>query len=518
MTARDAEEAARQTVPRTHRPGARELIAACADPGSWQSWDEPVGPDYSAAAGEDTDYLAALERARGKAGTDEAVVTGQARIRGHEVALIVGEFGFLGGSVGRAAADRIVRAARRATSGRFPLIAATASGGTRMQEGTPAFLRMIEVSRAVVDHKAAGLPYLVYLRHPTTGGVFASWGSLGHISVAEPGALIGFLGPVVYESLHGKPFPAGVQTAENLLAKGVLDAVAPLSELPGLVARALTLLTPTSARSGESKPLALPTQSAGHQRPGGHHEPASLGSPVNSPDAWEAIELTRRADRPGAREVLRYAADDVIPLNGTHAGESAAALFAALASFQGEHCVVVGQDRHAQLADAPLGPAALRGARRGMHMADQLGLPLVCIIDTPGADLSAEAEEGALAAEIARCLADMVTLRVPTVSVLLGEGCGGGALALLPARRVIAAENAWLSPLPPEGASAILFGDPHHAPDTARRQRIRAQDLLADGSVHAIIAERPAAHLAPARFSQATAKEIACQIRSQSLG
>jgi acetyl-CoA carboxylase carboxyl transferase subunit beta len=518
MTARDTEQTARHTVPRTRRPGAWELIAACTDPGSWQSWDEPIGPESYGPAGDDPDYLAALERARGKAGTDEAVVTGQARIRGHEVALIVGEFGFLGGSVGRAAADRIVRAARRATSARFPLIAATASGGTRMQEGTPAFLRMVEISRAVIDHKAASLPYLVYLRHPTTGGVFASWGSLGHISLAEPGALIGFLGPVVYESLHGKPFPAGVQTAENLLAKGVIDAVAPLSELADLAARALTLLTPTSAMPRESKPLPRPAHSAGHQRPGGHHEPVSPGTPVNSPDAWAAIELTRRADRPGVREVLRSAADDVIPLNGTHAGESAAALFTALVSFQGEHCVVVGQDRHAQLADAPLGPAALRGARRGMHLADQLGLPLVCMIDTPGADLSAEAEEGALASEIARCLADMVTLRVPTVSVLLGEGCGGGALALLPARRVIAAENAWLSPLPPEGASAILFKDPHHAPEMARRQRIRAQDLLADGSVHAIIPERPAAHLAPARFSQATVEEIVCQIRSQCFG
>ncbi|MFT4081661.1 MAG: carboxyl transferase domain-containing protein [Nocardioides sp.] len=513
---------------RPHRPGAWELIETSVDPDSWQSWDEPIDPArYSEVYGTDPDYLAALERARARAGTDEAVITGQAEIQGHPAALVVGEFGFLGGSVGRVTGLRIAAAVRRATAERLPLIAATASGGTRMQEGTPAFVTMIEISRAVVAHKAAGLPYLVYLRHPTTGGVFASWGSLGHIGVAEPGALIGFLGPVVYESLHGKPFPAGVQVAENLVAKGILDAVVPLADLPSVAARALTLLTPSAEQSqmvppgsAEQRQMVAATDAEqSHVVPPGSAEQSHMVLPPWTPDpdqdAWEAIQLTRRIDRPGVRELLRYAADDVIPLNGTQAGESAEALFTALASIGGQRCVVVGQDRRTQLAHVPLGPAALRSARRGMHMADELGLPLVCVVDTPGADLSADAEEGALASEIARCLADLVSLRVPTVSVILGEGCGGGALALLPARRVIAAENGWLSPLPPEGASAILYGEVSHAPQMARRQRIRSQDLLADGTVHVLVPELPAAHLDPAGFCRAVGEEIERQIRVQ---
>ena len=111
-----------------------------------------------------------------------------------------------------------------------------------MQEGTPAFVQMVEISRALMAHRAARLPYLVHLRHPTTGGVYASWGSLGHVTVAEPGALVGFLGPKVYEALNGEPFPAGVQTAENLAAKGVLDAVVAAEDLPMLVDRALGVL------------------------------------------------------------------------------------------------------------------------------------------------------------------------------------------------------------------------------------------------------------------------------------
>ena len=215
------------------------------------------------------------------------------------------------------------------------------------------------------------------------------------------------------------------------------------------------------------------------------------------------------------RELLRHAADDVLPLNGSRSGETGDALLLALTSFSGTPFILVGQDRRAQSEQRLLGPAALRSARRGMRIAQELRLPLVCVIDTPGADLSAAAEEGALAGEIARCLAEMVELTVPTVSILLGEGTGGGALALLPARRVIAAGNAWLSPLPPEGASAIMHGSAEFAPQMARRQRVRAVDLLADGTVHAVVPERVAAHKDPAGFSRLIAAECVHQIQIQ---
>ncbi|MFB4270542.1 carboxyl transferase domain-containing protein [Nonomuraea sp. GTA35] len=491
------------------RPSARALIEATVDPGSFRSWDEPIE-----RAAYEPGYLAVLRRAEERAGTDEAVLTGQASIRGHAAALVVSEFGFLGGSIGVATAERIVAAVRRATRERLPLIAAPASGGTRMQEGTPAFVRMVEISRAVVAHKSAGLPYLVYLRHPTTGGVFASWGSLGHVAVAEPGALIGFLGPLVYRTLRGEPFPEGVQVAENLVDKGILDAVVPADELADLAARALALL------SGTPRPNApLPDTSRSAVPLSGTSRPAAPSpdgeAPVAGGDAWSSIALTRRPDRPGVRELLRHAADDVLPLHGTQLGETDDALLLALTSFSGTSCVLVGQDRRTQSQHRPLGPAALRGARRGMRIAQELRLPLICVIDTPGADLSAAAEEGALAGEIARCLAEMVELTVPTVSVLLGEGTGGGALALLPSRRVIAASNAWLSPLPPEGASAILHGGPEQAPAVARLQRVRAADLLAEGIVHAVVPEHVPAHEDPAGFARRIADECVRQIALQ---
>ncbi|MDN5743971.1 MAG: acetyl-CoA carboxylase carboxyltransferase subunit alpha/beta [Nocardioidaceae bacterium] len=490
---------------------AHELIDTVVDEDTFLSWDGPLD-----LAGLDETYLDSLERAAERAGTDESVITGSARIHGHDVALIVGEFRFLGGSIGRAAAGRIVAAVRRATTQRLPLIAATASGGTRMQEGTPAFVTMIDISAAVVAHKAAGLPYLVYLRHPTTGGVFASWGSLGHMTIAEPEALIGFLGPVVYETVNGEPFPEGVQLAENLVEKGIVDAVVPTDQLAGIAARALTLLSATTERHThpDARDASPGSPAAEGEDPVWHVTPfTSRPEPTQEEidELWSAITVTRRADRPGVRELLRYAADDVIPLNGTGYGESDKGVMLALASFGGRPCVLVGQDRRYQVAES-MGPAALREARRGMAMATELGLPLVTVIDTPGADLSPHAEEGALAGEIARSIADMTALTVPSVSVLLGEGTGGGALAMLPARRVIASSNAWLSPLPPEGASAILFKDTDHAPLLAARQRVGAVQMQQDGLVDVIVPEEPAAHEDPEGFAAAIGAAITEQI------
>ena len=449
------------------RLSAAELIDAVVDPGSWRSWDEPAVAPH----GLDPSYAADLARARERTGLDEAVLTGTGRLRGRQVAVVVSEFGFLAGSIGVAAGERLVRAVERAGRERLPLVAAPASGGTRLQEGTVAFLQMVKVAAAIADHRRAGLPYLVYLRHPTTGGVLASWGSLGHVTAAEPGALIGFLGPRVYEALHDQPFPPDVQVAENLYAKGLVDAVVVPEEVAEVAARVLDVLC---------APREVP-QAA---------EPPADDQAGETPVA-ESIRRSRRPDRPGVRALLRVAARNVTPLSGTAAGEMDPGVLLVLARFGAVPCILLGQDRHRQRRQQPLGPAGLRAARRGIRIATELDLPLVTIVDTAGADLSKEAEEGGLAGEIARCLADLVTLPAPTLCLLLGEGAGGGALAFLPADRVVAAQHAWLSPLPPEGASAVLYRTTERAVEVAERQGIGVAALRAHRIVDRVVPELP---------------------------
>jgi acetyl-CoA carboxylase carboxyl transferase subunit beta len=347
-----------------------------------------------------------------------------------------------------------------------------------MQEGTVAFLQMVKISAAVAMHKAAGLPYLVYLRHPTTGGAFASFGSLGHVTAAEPHALIGLLGPRVYRAIHGAPLPEGVQTAENLAARGLVDAVVPPERLREVTINILTVLA--AARETPPPVPDLPFE------------------PLMDVPTWDSILRSRRPERPGVRQLLRAAANTVTVLQGTGAGEREPNLLLALVKFGDAPCVLLGQDR--RHADRPLGPAGLREAQRGMRLAAQLRLPLVTVIDTAGAALGKEAEEGGLAGEIAHSLVELTTLRAPTICVLLGEGAGAGALALLPADRVLCAQHAWLAPLLPEGASAIKHRTVERAAEMADSQGVRSLDLLKHHIVDRIVAEHPYAADEPAEF------------------
>ncbi|SDX97648.1 acetyl-CoA carboxylase carboxyl transferase subunit beta [Geodermatophilus africanus] len=464
---------------------ARALRDLVLDPGSYKSWDSPI------TVGDLPEpYAAELARAAERTRQDESVTTGEGQLRGRRVAVIAGEFGFLAGSIGVAAADRLISAVERATEEGLPLLAAPVSGGTRMQEGTVAFLQMIGITAAIARHKEAGLPYLVYLRDPTFGGVLASWGSLGHVTIAEPGASIGFLGPRVYQALYGEPFPEGVQTAEHLAEHGLIDAVVPHEEIAEVADRALRVLAARQTWHRDVADAERPTPEDG----------TDTDDPEDGRSAWDVVTASRRADRPGVRRLLRTAATDVVGLSGTGAGEKDPGLLLALARFGGAPCVVLGQDRRGQSLSAPLGPAALREARRGMRLAGELRLPLVTLIDTPGAALSKEAEEGGLAAEIARCLEDMVVLRAPTLAVLLGQGTGGGALALAPADRVLAAANGWLGPLPPEGASAIVHRTVDRADEMAAHQGVRATDLWRAGIVDRVVPERPDAGDEPVEF------------------
>ncbi|WP_136244174.1 acetyl-coenzyme A carboxylase carboxyl transferase subunits beta/alpha [Mycobacterium intracellulare] len=465
---------------------AGQLRDAVLDENSFIRWDsEPLAVPASAA------YARELADARAATGLDESVLTGEGRIFGRRVAVVVCEFGFLGGSIGVAAAERITGAVQRATAEGLPLLASPSSGGTRMQEGTVAFLQMVKIAAAVRLHTRAHLPYLVYLRNPTTGGVFASWGSLGHVTLAEPGALIGFLGPRVYQLLYGEPFPEGVQTAENLQRHGVIDDVIPLDELRPTLDRAMTVIA--------DPPGPLPTPPP----------------PEPAPDvaAWDSVVASRRPDRPGVGLLLRHGATDQVLLSGTGRGEAATTLLA-LARFAGQPVVVLGQRRIAGGRASTVGPASLREARRGMALAAELRLPLVLVIDTAGPALSADAEQGGLAGQIAQCLAELVTLDTPTVSVLLGQGSGGPALAMVPADRVLAALHGWLAPLPPEGASAIVFRDTAHAAELAAAQGIRSADLLASGIVDVVVAEHPDAADEPVEFSRRLSRAIAAEVQA----
>jgi len=499
---------------------AIERAALVIDDGSLREWDAEVVSRDPLGFVDVRPYGERLAEARARTGLGESVLTGAATVAGRPVAIVAGEFGFLGGSIGVATGERVARAFERAREERLPLIALTASGGSRMQEGTLALVQMAKLATAARSLRADGLPYVVCLTDPTTGGVLASWGSLGTVTFALPGALLGFAGPRVVELTTGSPLPDGVQRAETLLADGLVDAVVPPAELRAAVARVLAVTAPRSAApaasvgadasSAQAAPASAPSAPASASRPppsapsapaSAPSSPTASDEPATSRDAWTALGHARDPRRPDAAAVLAALASDVTELRGDRAGRpDDPGCLAALARICGRPAVVVAQRRGPDGRPPALGPAGYRKARRAFALAEELRLPLVTIVDTPGAELSAAAERGGLAAEIAGCLAELGTLPVPTLALLLGEGGSGGALAFLHADRVVCAENASLAVIAPEGASAILHRDLDHAPELAATQGGTSLQLLEEGIADRLVPEPLPAHEQPDVF------------------
>jgi acyl-CoA carboxylase subunit beta len=480
---------------------AWQRAALVVDEGSVEVWDEDVVSDDPLGFADVRPYPERLAAARERTGLGEAILTGRATLDGRPFALIAAEFGFLGGSIGVATGERIARAFERARERELPVVALTASGGSRMQEGTLALVQMVKLAAAARRHRDAGLPYVVCFTHPTTGGVLASWGSLGTVTFALPNALVGFAGPRVVELVTGEPMPAGVQRAETLLAHGLIDAVVAPGELREHVRRVLAVTAPL----GDAAPPA----------PAPAGEPPTL-PPLTAPqrrDAWISLAHARDASRPGADAVLAALAEDVTELHGDRTGQpDDSACLAALARIEEHSAVVVAQRREPDGTPRSMKPAGYRKARRAMALAAELRLPLVTIVDTPGAELSADAERGGLAAAMAQCLATMVSLPVPTLALLLGEGGSGGALSLLAADRVLCAEHASLGVIAPEGASAILHHDIEHAPMLAELQGGASWRLASAGIADVVVPEPRPAHDEPDVFLDCLGSLVAYEL------
>ena len=514
---------------------AQERAGLVIDAGSLEEWDADVVSDDPLVFSDTRPYRERLAEARERTGLGEAVLTGTATVSGRRVAVVAGEFGFLGGSVGVATGERIARAFERAQRERLPLVALPASGGSRMQEGTLALAGMAKLAAAVGRYRAAGLPYVICLTDPTAGGAFASWASLGTVTFALPGALLGFAGPRVVELLHGAPLPEGTQRAETLLAHGLLDDVVEPDDLRERVGRVLAVAAPGDA-SAPVGPAAPPVRAAvPPDGPGSATAPAdavappaftvpglasatagpetAVAAPTGPRDAWASLQHARDPRRPGATDLLRALATDVTELRGDRAGHpDDPACLAALGRVCGERAVVVAQRRGRDGAPGAMNAAGYRKARRAMALAAELWVPLLTIVDTPGAELSAEAEHGGLAGEIAGCLADLAAVPVPTLALLLGEGGSGGALALLAADRVVCAEHASLGVIAPEGASAILYRDTDHAAELAATQAGASWELLAHGLADALVPEPAPAHEQPDDFVARAGATLAAEL------
>lgn len=385
----------------------------------------------------------------------EAVRTG----RTENYAFVESRFDVHGGTMGVAVGEKVVRAYERACRGSLPIVVVTRTGGARVQEGMLALAQLARTATAARRHAETGLLSLGLYGSPTTGGVFASYASLVDVRAAHQDAVIGFAGPRVAEDALGVRLPAGAHTARLLHDHGMLDALVEVGDEATWLEAALGM---------RDRPLpkrALPVVD----------EP-------EEPGAWGEVLRARAPGRPTGIDRAARLCSSWTELRG-----SDATVRAGLATIAGARCVVVATDRYH--GEGRPKPAGYRLAQRAVALAGRLGLPVVTLVDTPGADPSPEAEADGIGIEIARTFAALAGCPTPTVAVCVGEGGSGGALALSHADRLLMCEHAIFSVIGPEGAAAILERDARKAPQLAEQLKLTANDLVAMGVADMVIPE-----------------------------
>lgn len=448
------------------------------DENSFEEWDAqmPVSNPM-----EYRGYPEKLEALKAKTGLNEAVVTGKGRINGSETVIGVCDGRFLMASMGENVGEKITRAVERATEERLPVILFCCSGGARMQEGIISLMQMAKTSAAFKRHSDAGLLYISVLTDPTTGGVTASFAMLGDILLAEPGALIGFAGPRVIEQTIRQRLPKGFQRAEFLLEHGFLDAIVERPQMKEVLGNLLDL-----HREKDETVRDFQNENQIIQE---------IEQKQTKRDVWDRVLISRKKDRPVGSDYIQALFTDFQEFHGDRLYGDDPAVIGGIARFNGQTVTVIVQEKGSSTKEniernfAMPKPEGYRKALRLMKQAEKFHRPVICFVDTPGAFCGIEAEERGQGEAIARNIYEMSSLKVPVLTVIIGEGGSGGALALATSDEVWMLENAVYSILSPEGFASILWKDSTKAKEAAKVMKLTSDCLKAQGIVDKVIPE-----------------------------
>ena len=458
------------------RVHAYERIRMTVDEDSFEEWEkdmEFVNPL------EFKGYEEKVKSLKEKTGLSEAVVTGKASIEGNPAVIAVCDGRFLMASMGQVVGEKITRAVERATKEQLPVIIFACSGGARMQEGIVSLMQMAKTAAALKQHSDAGLLYVSVLTDPTTGGVTASFAMLGDVILAEPKALIGFAGPRVIEQTIGEKLPKGFQRSEFLLEHGFIDRIVERKETRTVLGNILQM-----HHTAQNPVIQKPVQTVEKER-----------QSVQEKDAWERVTISRKNDRPVGQDYIRTLFSDFLEFHGDRCYGDDPAIIGGIARFAGIPVTVIAQAKGKSTKENVAhhfgmpSPEGYRKALRLMKQAEKFKRPILLFVDTPGAFCGIEAEERGQGEAIARNLFEMSSMKVPVLSVVIGEGGSGGALALAVADEVWMLENAIYSVLSPEGFASILWKDSNRASEAAEVMKLTAADLKKLGVIEAVIAE-----------------------------
>lgn len=469
------------------RMHAKRRIKMLVDKGTFEPWFE--GLEISNPLG-DKEYEKKLLEVKEKTKLEEAVITGKALINGSEVALAVMDGRFLMASMGEIVGEKITRTVEKATEENLPLVIVACSGGARMQEGIISLMQMAKISAALKRHSESGNLYISVLTDPTTGGVTASFAMLGDIIMAEPDALIGFAGPRVIEQTIGQKLPKGFQKSEFLLEHGFIDLIVERQNLKNKLSEIIKLHY--SKKNGASNNKIGDDINWQREK----SESDSEKSPVNDGNCetehktfqnnltpWEKVQISRENKRPTGLDYIEKLVENFTELHGDRYFGDDSAIVGGIGTVNNKPVTVIAQVKGHNTKEnisrnfGMPSPEGYRKALRLMKEAEKFHRPIICFVDTPGAFCGLEAEERGQGEAIARNLFEMSAIKVPILSIFVGEGGSGGALAMAVANEVWMLENSVYSILSPEGYASILWKDGKKADKAAEAMKMTADDL-----------------------------------------
>ena len=502
------------------RVPAYKRIEMIADEGSFEEWDMDLdGMDGPPDPLQFKGYSEKIKKLREQTGLKEAVVTGRVKINGTQAVIGVCDGRFMMASMGYAVGEKITRAVERATNEKLPVILFTCSGGARMQEGIISLMQMEKTSAALKRHSDAGLLYVTVLTDPTTGGVTASFAMLGDIIIAEPQALIGFAGPRVIEQTIGEKLPEGFQRAEFLLEHGFVDQIVKRENMKPVLGRILKMHDHVHPDCRKGKEVRKSDRTEPVPKAGMTEKKAGKKAAEQEPwsekslTAWERVCRSRSKERPVGKDYIDILFEDFVELHGDRYYRDDPAIIGGIAYFQGICVTVIAQAKGRTTKEnlernfAMPSPEGYRKARRLMKQAEKFHRPVINFVDTPGAFCGMEAEERGQGEAVARDLFELSGLKVPVLSVVIGEGGSGGALALAVADEVWMLENSVYSVLSPEGFASILWKDSSRSVEAAKMMKLTAADLKKLGVIERVFPE-------PQNFSVLTMKPTAELLRA----
>lgn len=481
------------------RVDAFQRLKMTIDEDSFEEWNEDI------AIGNPLDfegYEEKVEELQKKTNLKEAVITGKAKITGSDVAIAIMDGRFMMASMGYAVGEKIARTVERATKEKLPVIIFACSGGARMQEGITSLMQMAKTSAAIKRHKDSGGLYISVLTDPTTGGVTASFAMLGDIIIAEPKALIGFAGPRVIEQTIGEKLPKGFQRSEFLLEHGFIDLIVEREEMKETLSKIIKLHYKQNAAEFEvnnddklsdvvCNTITISEKNVSKKR----KNKKQKSEETKELSSWERVELSRKKDRPVGYEYIDLLFDDFIEMHGDRYFADDKAIIGGVAALRGIPVTVIAQSKGKNTKEniernfGMPSPDGYRKALRLMKQAERFNRPVICFVDTPGAFCGLEAEERGQGEAIAKCIYEMSGLTVPTLSIIIGEGGSGGALAMATSNEVWMLKNSIYSILSPEGFASILWKDSSKAKDAAKAMKLTANELYEHGIVEKVIDE-----------------------------